>query len=99
MMFKALILGMWLSNACDTGSSVYAFKHGAVESNPFVVSTRTAPFVIQSAATVAGETFLAYQLHKRHPRIANLLLAGHISLGAYLTVHNVRIGNELKHGR
>lgn len=98
-MFKALILGMWISAGCDAGSSVYAFRQGAVEANPFVVSTRTVPFVIQGTAMVAGETFLVRELHKRHPRVAKLLLAGHIGVGAALTVRNVRIGNGLKHGR
>lgn len=95
-MLKAFILGLWLANAADAGSSLNAFRYGAVEQNPFVVSTRPVPFVSEVVAATALETWLATQLNKNHPKLTKTLLGVGIGIGAGVTVRNTHIANGLR---
>lgn len=98
-MFKALLIGLILSNGADVGTSLYGFKYGAVEQNPFVYSTKPAPFIAQAAVFTTVECLIFHEFNKTHPRLAKTLAIAGIAVETGLAVHNTRIGNELRQGR
>lgn len=93
-MFKALLLTMLLSNSTDVGTSLVAFRGGAIERNPLIFSTRPVPFIAQTAAFSAGEAFFAIQLHKRHPKLAKWAILGVIAGEAWAIQNNIRVIRE-----
>jgi len=94
-MLKALLLSLALSNGLDAGTSIAAFRRGAVELNPLVISRPTSAFVAQVSAATAGELWLASKLNAKHPRLTRTLLAIGIGAGVAVSVNNIRVYNAL----
>jgi hypothetical protein len=94
-MFKALLLSLALANSADATTSVLAFRRGATEMNPFVLSTRTTPFLTQVSVATAGELWFATQVNKRHPKLAKALLIVSIGAGTAASIHNVHVYRSL----
>lgn len=95
-MLKALLLSLALSNGVDAGTSIAAFSRGAVERNPFVLSTRTAPFLAEVSVATATELWLASKLDSRHPRIVRTLMVIGIGAGVAASINNVKVYRGLK---
>ena len=90
-MFKALLLSLALANGADATTSVAAFRRGATELNPLVVSTRTAPFLTEVSLATAGELWLATKLNPNHPKLTKTLMAIGIGAGIAASVNNLRV--------
>lgn len=90
-MFKLLLVGMLLGNGADAASSVVAFRGGAIELNPFVMSTKTTPFLVQTGVFTAVETGMAFEARKKHPKLVNTLLAVAIAGSVAATVNNIQV--------
>lgn len=93
-MFKALIVSLWLTNAADTASSLVAFKGGAHEMNPFIISEQPAPFIAQVAIATAAETWIASKLHTKRPKLTKVLLSVAIAGGTAATINNINVIRE-----
>lgn len=91
---KELFLAIAISHGADVGSSVYAFKGGALEANPLVPSTKTAPFALSAAAVTVGELSLLHHWEKKHPKVVRTLAFIDIGVRSYITIHNIRIGRN-----
>jgi hypothetical protein len=85
---KPFIIVLILSQGIDMSTSLAGFRRGAGESNPFVVSTQPAPFIIEGAAFTAVESLLLVKLSKNHPKWAKGLAMVQIGGSAAASVNN-----------
>jgi hypothetical protein len=88
-----------LSNSADAGTSLRAFHYGAYERNPLVISTKPAPFLIQTAVFSTVEGVVCWKLEKTHPKLVKALMITGIGLETSLAVRNYKVGTELKNNR
>jgi len=93
---KTLLIFLTIVRGADDASSIYAFKAGAVERNPFVISTKTTPFLVETSLATVGEVWLFHHIHKSHPKLANTLIVAGMVAGAAATVNNISVGRELR---
>lgn len=88
-MFKGLLLTLAIAHGADTATSLYGFSRGAAEANPFIISTRPVPFLLQEGGLTTAQLWVFHRLHVRHPRLATVLIVVSLGVETAVTAHNV----------
>jgi hypothetical protein len=80
----------------DISTSLIAFDKGGSETNPYVISTKPAPFIAEGAVFTVAEDLILLKINKHHPKVAKTL--GYIQFGASIgaSINNVVVIRRLE---
>ncbi len=88
---KITLVALALARALDAGTTCHVLHRGGAEANPLLPGGSCKAVVAAQGAIATGEAYGLARFAKRHPRLAQGLAWGTVSIEGWAAFHNVRV--------